>query len=255
MPTDDQVIRNRLVRNRSDGPLDLAPARDVIPDKAREIDVRLPFMPGLPSLAGLGDTEQLTNAHSGALETAKRIRAAADRAWNDEPSIQGIDNLTPAQRLAWKREHVRNVVQGELEKSAKLLKPTTERGRKELGERRAKLVEKGTPRFTGIEAERALRLADHFARLEPEIRAARIIDALNNASDSAERELVSCVAWSNPHLDLVSPETRERCLAMLIATSNAPEYDALTTFDRALTATEESIANLESWSATLSNEP
>jgi len=253
MPDIDDVIRRRIVRNQSNGPLELAPRRDAIPDKAREIDIRLPFMPGLPSLDGLNDTEQLTHCHTGALETAKRIRQAADRAWNAEPSVQGVA-LTPAQKLSWRREHVRNVIASEMEKASKLLKPIPERGRKELAERRAKLVEKGSPKPDDIGARRAMMIGESLAKLSPEARALQISEALQRPDDKESRELLSAVAWLPESLALCAPETRQLIQGTLVAVSDSREYDALTTFDRALAATEQSIEALETWSAQIPSE-
>ncbi len=74
-------IRERFERNTT-GPVELGSRPDHIPDTSREIDIRLPFMPGLPN--GFADDEgQLSRAHSGAREQAKAIRVIMQsvRAW------------------------------------------------------------------------------------------------------------------------------------------------------------------------------
>lgn len=247
----DAEIRARLIRN-STGVIEPGPRPDAVRD-GRDIDPSLPYMPGFPTLDGLSDTEQLVNAHSGAFETAKRIRQAADRAWLDEPRVNGFV-LTPAQRVAWKREHVKAVVEAEMEKASKLLKPITERGRKELAQRQAALVAKGTPKLDGVPAQKAMMIADRFSKLDPETRSLRIIDAMNSTDQPASRELLEAVAWCGENLDLVAPETLARVRGTLVAVADAPEYDALTKADRALQATEESISNLEAWAQTLPND-
>ncbi len=245
-------IRDRFIRHTT-GPIEPGPRPTSIPkpDAAREIDIRLPWQPDLASVDGL--PENLINAHSGARHAAAEIRRKADLVWRDEPAVPGVQ-LTAAQRHALKRQRVAEATTSETQARLKVLRPIVERHKAELATRREALIKKGTPRLIGIEAERALRLADAFARLEPEVRAARIIDALNDASNPDSRELLAAVAWSNPHMDLVSPETRERCLATLVATSNAGEYDDLTRLDGAIAATEESISNLEAWAEALPNE-
>jgi len=211
----------------------------------------LPYQPDLVGADGL--PENLRNAHSGSRHAAAEIRSAADRAWRVEVNIAGV-TLTDAQKMQMRRERAAELVQSALDARTKVLRPVVERHKAELERRRARLVEKGTPKLAGVEAERSLRLADHFAKLEPETRALRIIEALNNASDPSARELLACVTWNNPHLDLVSPETRQRCLATLIATADEGEYAELTQLDGAVQATEASIENLERWSGTLSSE-
>lgn len=247
----DDAIRSRLLRN-STGIVELAPRPDHIPDASREVDVKLPYQPALPQGFADADEGQLSRAHSGALERAREIRRIADQAWRDEPRIQNVA-LTQAQRWAWKREHVKAVVAAEVEKASALLKPIVERSKADLLKRREKLTTKGQPKLTGTDAQRAMQLVDHFARLEPEVRSLRIIEALN-ASDADSKELLAAVAWSNANLDLVSPETRARIQGALVAMSDPAEYAALTDYDLAVQATSESLDNLERWGASLAEE-
>ncbi len=245
-------IRERFERNTTD-PLVIGERPDHVPDAAREVDIRLPFFPGLPNGFDAKAEEQLANAHSGAAQRAREIRRLADAAWKDEPRIQGVQ-LSPAQRIAWKREHVKAVVAAEAEKASALLKPIVERSRKELESRRAKLVEKGTPRLEGIAAERAMRIADHFSTLPAETRSLRIIEAMNSATEPASRELLNAIAWAPDSLDLVAPETLGRVRGALIASSDPDAYASVTSFDVAIQATSESLDNLEKWGLSLADE-
>ncbi len=245
-------IRDRFERNTT-GPIELAPRPDHKPDAAREVDVRLPYQPSLPKGFNEADEGQLSRAHSGAREQAKEIRRIADEAWRAEPRIQGVA-LTPAQRLAWKREHVKAVVQSELEKTSALLKPIVECSRKDLESRRAKLIEKGTPKLDGIPAQRALQIADHFARLDPERRTLMAFEAMNAPEVPENRELLAALAWSHPSMELVPADTRARIQGVLVASADPEAYASVTTFDTAIQATDESLNALKNWAASLSEE-
>ena len=245
-------IRDRFERNTT-GPVELGKRPDHVPDKAREVDIRMPFLPSLPSLEGLNDTDQIANAHSGAHHAAKTIRQAADRAWLDEPRVSGVI-LSPAQKLAWRREHVKAVVASELEKATPLLRQVVEQGRKELESRRAALTAKGAPKLDGVPAQKALMIASHFSTLPAETRSLRIIEALNSLDQPASKELCEAVAWCGENLDLCAPETMARIRGALVASSDPAEYQALTTYDVASQAVSESLDNLQKWGLSLADE-
>ncbi len=245
-------IRERFERNTTD-PLVIGERPDHVPDAAREVDIRLPFFPGLPNGFDAKAEEQLANAHSGAAQRAREIRRLADAAWKDEPRIQGVQ-LSPAQRIAWKREHVKAVVAAEAEKASALLKPIVERSRKDLESRRAKLIEKGTPKLDGIPAQRALQIADHFARLDPERRTLMAFEAMNAPEVPENRELLAALAWSHPSMELVPADTRARIQGVLVASADPEAYASVTTFDTAIQATDESLNALKNWAASLSEE-
>jgi hypothetical protein len=246
MPAD---IGDRFVRNTSPV-VEPGPRPDAIPE-TREVDTRFPFMPALASAEGLD--KQLCNAHSGCLHAARVIREAADKAWQTDVAIPGI-NLTATQRHAAKKARVAETVALEVAKATQRLRPIVERNKADLLKRREALVEKGQPKPDDIGARRAMMIGESLARLTPEMRALRISEAIQQPNDKEARELLSAVAWLPGTLDLTSPETRQLISSTLIATSNELEYASLTATDRAIQATSESLDTLETWAASLPEE-
>lgn len=248
----EPIPNSRFVRHTVDD-LTLGERPRSIPSPHfQEIDTTVPYMPALP--AGFADDEsQLARAHSGARERAKEIRKLADAAWNDEPPRIGVA-LTGAQRWAWKRQHVAEIVKAEIDKTGALLRPVVAKASKDIEKRRAMLIEKGTPRLDGIPASRAMAIANHFSTLPAETRALRISEALQQPNEPDARELLTSLAWAPRSLDLAAPEMIDLIKGTLIASADPEAYQAVTTLDGAIQATTESLDNLEKWGLSLADE-
>jgi len=243
------IENSHFVRNVV-GPIIVDGPADHRPDAARELpNARRSFYrPALPK--GFKD-DKLTNAHSAVDVIRDDLRRKVDAIWQSEPNVGVV--MTAQQKHAWRKAEVKRVVDDELAARLRLVKPIVESATKELGKRREKLTAKGSVKLEGIGAHRAMQLVDHLARLDPEIRALRVLEAMN-ATDADSKELLSAIAWSNPNLDLVAPETRRRIQAVLVTQADPTEYSNLTTLDGAISSTSESLDNLERWAASLPDE-
>jgi hypothetical protein len=248
MPETEDEIRSRLIRN-SDGPLVLGERPDHIdePQISRHF-----YRPALPKGYKPAENDQLAVAHTSVDAIADDIRRMVTQVWQTEPNL-GI-SLTAAQKHAWRKGEVKRIVEAELGKRLGLVRPVVEKATKELGKRRDTLTAKGSVKLEGVSAERAMRIADHFARLDPEQRTLMAFEAMNDPSTPENRELLAALAWSHPSLELIPTDTRARIQGVLVATADPDEYSSLTALDNAVQATGESLTALESWAASLPEE-
>jgi hypothetical protein len=194
-----------------------------------------------------------SSAHSAVDAIRDDLRRKVDAIWASEPSIPGV-SLTAKQRHEMKKAEVRRVVEGESAARLKLVRPVVERSRADLLKRREKLTAKGSVALTGVAAERAMRIGDHFASLPPERRVLMALEAMNDPSTPENRELLAALAWSHPSMELVPADTRARIQGVLVASADPSEYASLTDVDTAISSTSESLDNLERWAASLPDE-
>jgi hypothetical protein len=248
----EPIKGSHLIRHTVDD-LTLGARPDSIPNPHfREIaDAKRSFYrPSLPDRAEVSDN--LKNAHASVDAIADSIRGRVAQIWQSEPDV-GI-TLTSPQKHAWRKAEVAKVVASELESGLKLVRPVVEREQKALETRRDALTRKGRPELSGIRAERALRIVDHFSTLPAEVRVLKILDAVNSLDLPASRELCESVAWAGENFDLCAPETLARVRGALVVASDSREYAALVATEQAVVATQEGIAALERWSESLSEE-